>query len=138
VPPIFQPEVAARAIVWAAEHRRREVWVGASTLKVILGGFVGPGVADRYLARTNVEDQQTNLPIEADRPHYLYEPMPDDQGAHGIFTEQAKQHSAAWARQSPPRRAPRSEPRAHDRPLAGIRQPPSPQSCGFITGFSPE
>jgi len=97
VPPIFQPEVAARAIVWAAEHRRREVWVGASTLKVILGGFVGPGVADRYLARTNVEDQQTNLPIEADRPHYLYEPMPDDQGAHGIFTEQAKQHSAAWA-----------------------------------------
>jgi hypothetical protein len=97
VPPIFQPEVAAEAIVWASEHRRREVWVGGSTYGVIVGGFLGPVVADRYLARTNIDDQQTDLPIDPDRPHYLYEPVPGDLGAHGIFDGQAKPRSVAWA-----------------------------------------
>ena len=97
VPPIFQPELAADAIVWASEHRRREVWVGGSTYKVILGGFLAPAGADRYLARTNYDGQQTDLPIEPDRPDYLYRHVPGDPGAHGIFDADARERSLAWA-----------------------------------------
>ena len=90
MPPIFEPEVAADAIVRAAEHRRRGVWVGASTYSVITGGFLAPWLADRYLARTNFEDQQTDLPIEADRFELPLWAMFHDPGAHGIFDEQSK------------------------------------------------
>jgi NAD(P)-dependent dehydrogenase (short-subunit alcohol dehydrogenase family) len=96
VPPIFQPELAADAIVWASQHRRREVWVGGSTYKAIAGGLLAPGLADRYLARTNYDGQQTDIPIDPDRAHYLYEPVPGDPGAHGIFDDDAKDRSLAW------------------------------------------
>lgn len=97
MPPTFQPELAAEAIVWAAEHRRREVWLGGPTYKVILDDFFGPAVADRLLARSSYEDQQTDLPISPDRPNYLYERVPGDAGAHGIFDDRAKSRSRAWA-----------------------------------------
>jgi NADP-dependent 3-hydroxy acid dehydrogenase YdfG len=93
VPPIYQPEVAAEAIVWAAQHPRREVWVGRSTPVVIAGNRVAPGLGDRYLARTGFDSQQTDQPLNGDRPGNLFEPVPGDHGAHGEFDEQAAKSS---------------------------------------------
>ena len=93
VTPIYQPEVAARAVLWAAEHPRREVYVGAPTPLVIWAGRLVPGLVDRYLARTNIEAQQTDEPIPADRPSYLWDPLPGDRGAHGRFDDVAHQRS---------------------------------------------
>jgi NADP-dependent 3-hydroxy acid dehydrogenase YdfG len=89
VPPIYQPEVAAEAIVWAAQHARREVWVGRSTPVVIAGNHVAPGIGDRYLARTGFDSQQTDQPVNGDRPDNLFEPLPGDHGAHGEFDDKA-------------------------------------------------
>ena len=93
VPPIYQPEVAGRAIVWAADHPRREYWVGYPTVGAILANSIVPGVLDRYLARTNFQAQQTALPVPPDRPDNLDAPVPGTQAAHGIFDDQAKDHS---------------------------------------------
>ncbi len=99
VPPIFQPEVAADAIVWAAHHRRREVYVGTSSVLTILGNKVAPSLADRYLARTAYDSQQTNEPVEGSyRPGNLFETPQGDHGAHGGFDEQAHGKSPQlWA-----------------------------------------
>ncbi len=97
VPPIYQPEVAARAIVTAARRpARREWWVGASTALTLLGNAVAPGVADRYLARTGFDAQQTDEPVAADRPDNLFEPLPGERSAHGGFDDRAHGHSAQW------------------------------------------
>jgi NAD(P)-dependent dehydrogenase (short-subunit alcohol dehydrogenase family) len=96
VPPIFQPELAADAVVWAAEHPRREFRVGWPTTKAILANCVVPGLLDRYLARTGFEAQQADWPIEPNRPDNLYMPVPGDRGAHGEFDDEAKDHSAHW------------------------------------------
>jgi short-subunit dehydrogenase len=93
VPPIFQPEVAADAIVWAARHPRRELMVGWPTVKAIFGNAIAPGVADRYLARTGYDSQQTQTPADPDRPDNLFEPVPGDQGAHGPFDDRSVDHS---------------------------------------------
>jgi NAD(P)-dependent dehydrogenase (short-subunit alcohol dehydrogenase family) len=93
VPPIFQPEVAADAIVWAAAHRRREVWVGGSTVKAIVGSMLAPAFADRYLARTGFDAQQTQDPVAPDRPSNLYEPVEGLHATHGIFDDQASARS---------------------------------------------
>lgn len=85
VPPIFQPEVAARAIVWAATHRRREVNVGGSTDKAIWANKLAPAILDSYLARHAYDSQQTSEPVEPDRPDNLFEPVPGDFGTRGIF-----------------------------------------------------
>ncbi|HEU5123918.1 MAG TPA: SDR family oxidoreductase [Verrucomicrobiae bacterium] len=85
VPPIFQPEVAADAIVFAAEHRRREVYVGWPTVKAVVGDKLAPGLLDHYLGRTGFKSQQTDEPVEADRPDNLFAPVPGDHGAHGSF-----------------------------------------------------
>ena len=98
VPPVYQPEVAARAIAWASEHRRREVWVGGSTVATIIGNSLLPGVADRYLGKTNVKAQQTDQPEPPGRPDYLFEPLAGDRGAHGDFDGEAHGRSAQlWA-----------------------------------------
>jgi NAD(P)-dependent dehydrogenase (short-subunit alcohol dehydrogenase family) len=98
VPPIYQPEVAARAIVWASMHRRREVWVGASTAATMLANQVAPGLLDRYLARTGVQAQQTSQQADPDRPSNLWEPVPGDRGAHGPFDHRAHPRSGqSWA-----------------------------------------
>ena len=96
VPPIYQPEIAADAIMHATDHPRREYFVGGSTVMTIVGNRLAPRVADRYLARTNVEAQQTDDPIPPDRPDYLYAPLPGDPGAHGRFDGQAKDRSPTW------------------------------------------
>jgi NAD(P)-dependent dehydrogenase (short-subunit alcohol dehydrogenase family) len=93
VPPIFQPEVAADAIVWAASHPRRELMVGWPTVKAIVGNALAPGIADRYLARNGFDAQQTDEPIDPGRPDNLFEPVPGDQGAHGPFDDQSRDRS---------------------------------------------
>ncbi len=94
VPPIFQPEVAADAIVWAAHHRRREVFVGGPTVEAIEGNKVAPRLLDTYLAETGYDGQQTDEPVSPDRPNNLFEPLPGDYGAHGIFDNRAHSSSA--------------------------------------------
>ena len=89
VPPIYQPEVAARAIVWAAAHDRREVWVGGPTVATILGNTLAPGLVDRYLARTGFDAQQTDEPVDPDRIDNLWAPAPGHQSAKGRFDDQA-------------------------------------------------
>jgi short-subunit dehydrogenase len=93
VPPIFEPEVAARAIVWASRHRRREVYVGGSTLAAIWGNRVAAPLLDRYLARTAYDAQLAQEPIEPDRPDNLWHAVPGDRGAHGRFRDRASNTS---------------------------------------------
>lgn len=97
VPPIYQPEVAAEAIVWAAHHRRREVNVGRSTDKAIWGNKLAPAALDWYLAKFAYDAQQTGEPIDPHRPDNLFEPVPGDFGTHGIFDRAASAKSfQAW------------------------------------------
>ena len=93
VPPIYQPEVAARAIVWAAEHPRRQVLVGSSTVLTVWANRFFPGVLDRYLARSGFEAQQAPWPIEEGRRDNLYEPVPGEHSAHGEFDQEARTKS---------------------------------------------
>jgi NAD(P)-dependent dehydrogenase (short-subunit alcohol dehydrogenase family) len=95
VPPIYQPEIAARAIVWAAAHERAELYVGWPTVLAIVGNKVAPRVADRYLARTGYESQQTDTPTPPGRRDNLWAPVPGDHGAHGSFDDRA----ASWTLQ---------------------------------------
>jgi len=94
VAPVYQPEVAAKAIVWAADHPRREIKVGASTAITVAGNKVLPGLGDWYLARTAVDGQQTQDPVNGDRPDNLFAPVPGDHGARGRFDDEAKPRSA--------------------------------------------
>ncbi|HUP62049.1 MAG TPA: SDR family oxidoreductase [Thermoanaerobaculia bacterium] len=87
--PVFQPEVAAGAIVWAAYNERRELNVGWPTTQAIIGNNLSPGIADAYLARVGYEGQQTGEPEDPHRPHNLWEPLPGDHGAHGRFDDRA-------------------------------------------------
>jgi NAD(P)-dependent dehydrogenase (short-subunit alcohol dehydrogenase family) len=93
VPPIYQPEVAARAIFWASEHYRREWNVGFSTSKAVIGNKLAPGFADWYLAQVGVDSQQYNGLVSPERRDNLYEPLPGDHGAHGEFGDRARDHS---------------------------------------------
>ncbi|BCJ34122.1 hypothetical protein Athai_16250 [Actinocatenispora thailandica] len=95
VPPIYQPEVAARAVLHAADHpRRREYWVGSSTAVTLLLNAVVPGLLDRYLARTGFAGQQTEQPQRDSDPENLWQPADGrsghDFGAHGRFDDEAR------------------------------------------------
>jgi NAD(P)-dependent dehydrogenase (short-subunit alcohol dehydrogenase family) len=89
VPPIFQPEMAADAILWAARSNRREVNVGWPASKAIVGNNFFPGYGDRYLAKNGYEAQMVDEPEDPGRANNLYEPLPGDAGAHGVFDDQA-------------------------------------------------
>lgn len=93
VPPIFQPEVAARAILWAAHHDRRELSVGGPTVLAIVSNHFVPSYLDRHLARTGYEAQQTGEAEDPGRPHNLWHPVPGDHGAHGAFDDRAHDFS---------------------------------------------
>ncbi|GLY67879.1 SDR family oxidoreductase [Amycolatopsis taiwanensis] len=98
VPPIYQPEVAARAVLYAADHpRRREYWVGGSTVGTLIANAVAPGLLDRYLAKTGLKSQQTAQPTPPDQPANLWEPADGatghDYGAHGEFDSKSLSHS---------------------------------------------
>lgn len=87
---IFEPEVAARAIVWASEHPRREVNVSWGTAQAIIANAFVPGLLDHYLGRIGYDAQQGDEPEEPGRPDNLFAPVPGDAGAHGVFGDRAK------------------------------------------------
>ena len=95
VPPIFQPEVAAEAIVWAAYSGRRGINVGWPTSKAVIGNNFVPGYGDEYLAEHGYDAQMTDEPEDPSRPDNLWKPLPGDHGAHGVFDERAKPVSIA-------------------------------------------
>jgi short-subunit dehydrogenase len=99
VAPVYQPEIAAEAVYWASQHRRRELWVGYSTVQAIVGQKLAPWLADRYLARTAIEGQQVrDMPVGPERPDNLYEPQPAHAATHGIFDDEATARSPqVWA-----------------------------------------
>jgi NAD(P)-dependent dehydrogenase (short-subunit alcohol dehydrogenase family) len=93
VPPIFQPEVAADGIHWAAHHRRRELYVGGSTCLTIWGSRIAPWLAEWYLAKTAVQGQQTDPPLPEGREGNLFDALPQDPGAHGRYDARAHPRS---------------------------------------------
>jgi NAD(P)-dependent dehydrogenase (short-subunit alcohol dehydrogenase family) len=107
VAPVYQPEVAAKAVVHAADHpRRREYWVGGSTVGTLVANKLAPGLLDRYLARTGYEAQQTDQPADPGRPVNLWEPVDGpggrDFGGHGAFDDEAANRSLqAWVGRRP-------------------------------------
>ncbi|MFE5603597.1 SDR family oxidoreductase [Streptomyces coelicoflavus] len=101
VAPVYQPEVAARAVLYAADHpQRRMYWVGGSTVATLLGQKLAPGLLDRYLARTGYDGQQTDRPVDPSRPVNLWKPAddtaPDDYGAHGVFDDESHARSVQF------------------------------------------
>jgi NAD(P)-dependent dehydrogenase (short-subunit alcohol dehydrogenase family) len=97
VAPVYQPEIAADAVHWAAHHRRRQVYVGISTLYTVLGSKFAPLIAELYLAKTAVSGQQTEEPPdEQNREGNLMEPQPGDRGARGRFSSKAHSRSPQW------------------------------------------
>jgi len=94
VPPIYQPEVPARAIYFGAFHPRRQIWVGFPTVKAILGNRVAPGLIDRYLAKSGYTGQLTDQPSDPSAPGNLFEPVQGPYGAHGRFDDRAR--TGSW------------------------------------------
>ncbi|MEI7035517.1 SDR family oxidoreductase [Fulvimonas yonginensis] len=95
VPPIFQPEVAAQGIHWAAHHRRRELVVGFPAVKAILGNKLFPRLADRRLVRLGYDGQMDRQPLPEGRPDNLFQAVPSDYGTHGRFDRRSR----AWSLQ---------------------------------------
>jgi NAD(P)-dependent dehydrogenase (short-subunit alcohol dehydrogenase family) len=107
VPPIYQPEVAARAIYFGAFNPRRQIWVGFPAVKAIIANRIAPGLLDRYLAKAGYTGQLSDQPSDPDAPGNLFEPVTGPYGAHGRFDDQARtgswemvasrHHKAVWA-----------------------------------------
>lgn len=94
VAPIYQPEVPARAIFFAATHRRRQVWVGYPTVQAILANRIAPGLIDKYLASAGYKGQITDEPLGPNAPANLFEAVPGNYAAHGRFDNRAR--SGSW------------------------------------------
>lgn len=90
IPPIFQPEVAARAIFFGATHNRREVWAGYSTVQAIIGNMIAPGILDRVLATKGYSGQLAGTPLPDNAPANLFQPVPGHSTAHGRFDGEAR------------------------------------------------
>lgn len=98
VPPIYQPEIAADAIMYAAHHHRREIYVGASSVKAIVGNKIAPQFADHYLAKAGYKGQMRDEPEDPNRADNLWSPLSGDHGAHGVFDDRARTFSPElWA-----------------------------------------
>jgi short-subunit dehydrogenase len=93
VPPIYQPEIAAQAIVFASKNKRREIYVGLPTVIAIIGNKLFPRLGDWYLGKTGVKGQQTQEKADPSKPNNLYEPVGGDPGAHGRFDSRAHSFS---------------------------------------------
>ncbi|MFN3403198.1 MAG: SDR family oxidoreductase [Cytophagaceae bacterium] len=90
---IFQPEVAAEAIVYASHAKRREILVGMPTVQAVIGNKIAPGLGDTVLSKTGYEGQQTEVPEDPNRRHNLWEPVPGDHRAKGQFSASAASFS---------------------------------------------
>jgi short-subunit dehydrogenase len=100
VPPIYQPEIIADAVTYVADHYRRQMFLGASTVIVIQGNKVAPAFGDWYLGKTGFKSQQTDEPADPNRPYNLWQPVDEDRdhGAHGAFDDRAINKSwQVWA-----------------------------------------
>jgi NADP-dependent 3-hydroxy acid dehydrogenase YdfG len=86
VPPIYQPEVIARAVRHVSHHPRRTLDIAYPTLKAIVAEKIAPAIADRYLARTGYDSQQTSEPVSPERKDNLWKAVPEDRGARGSFS----------------------------------------------------
>jgi NAD(P)-dependent dehydrogenase (short-subunit alcohol dehydrogenase family) len=93
MPPYYAPEVAADAVHWSAHNRRREIYVGMPTVKTIVGNKVAPWLVERVLARVGVKGQQSDKPVDPNRPDNLFSPPPGDAGAHGPYNAKARRSS---------------------------------------------
>lgn len=101
MPPIFQPEVAAEAILWAAQSSRREILVGSATVLTVLANRLVPDLLDRYLEKTNFDAQQYGREVDPNRPNNLWQPLPGDHGAHGTFDDRSQSFSKElWVSQN--------------------------------------
>ena len=101
-PPIYQPEIMADAIYYAAHANRREVTIGLPAVEAIYGNKIAPGLGDWYLGRTGYESQMTDEPVDPNRPDNLWQPVEGDRGAHGIFDDRSYTYSPqAWANTHP-------------------------------------
>src|SRR5579883_3565215 len=91
VPPIYQPEVIAEGVTYVADHYRRQLFIGMSTVITIQGNKLAPGLGDTYLAKTGYASQQTSQPADPNAPNNLWQPVDDrrDYGAHGAFDDRA-------------------------------------------------
>jgi len=96
VPPIFQPEVAAEAIYFAAHNPRREFYVGLPSVKAIVANKIAARLLDHILARTGYASQQHDGSEDPNRPNNLWQPVPGDHGAHGAFDARARNWSPQW------------------------------------------
>jgi short-subunit dehydrogenase len=96
VPPIYQPEVAAKAVLWAAQHYKREYVVGFPAWKGVYGNMLFPGLGDKYLAKTGYKNQQTAEKRPADQPDNLYRSVDGGFGAHGRFDARAIEKDRFW------------------------------------------
>lgn len=96
VPPIFQPEMAAEAVVRACDEYRREWYIGWPTVEAIVGNKIAPAAGDWYLARNGFGDQMTDEDVEVGRPDNLFDPVPGDFGTHGSFDDRSKETSLQW------------------------------------------
>src|SRR3954454_1634694 len=93
MPPYYEPEVAADAVHWAAHHNRREIYVGAPTVKTIIGNKVAPWLVERVLAKQGFKGQQSDKPADPNRADNLFSPPPGDPGAHGPYDGKARKSS---------------------------------------------
>src|SRR3954449_1418432 len=93
MPPYYEPEVAADAVHWAAHNKRRELYVGAPTVKTIIGNKVAPWLVERVLAKQGIKGQQSDKPADPNRPDNLFSPPPGDPGAHGPYDGKARASS---------------------------------------------
>ena len=93
VPPIFQPEVGARAVYYAAHHNRRELWVGTPSIVAILAQMFIPGLVDRYLGSTGYDSQQYDGAADPNRPNNIWKPVKGAHRTHGDFDSRAHEHS---------------------------------------------
>ncbi|HEY6398013.1 MAG TPA: SDR family oxidoreductase [Solirubrobacteraceae bacterium] len=96
VPPIYQPEIAADAVHYAAQHRRRQIYVGIPTVMITIGERVAPWLLDRYLAKTAFGSQMTDQPLDPMGHDNLFEPVDEDRGAHGPFDDKAHSRSPQY------------------------------------------
>jgi hypothetical protein len=98
VPPIYDPNIAAEGIYWAAHNDQRELFVGYPTTMAIIGNKVAPALGDWYLGKYGVDSQMTDEPSDPDQPNNLYQPVPGDHGAHGRFGDRSIKFSwQLWA-----------------------------------------
>jgi NAD(P)-dependent dehydrogenase (short-subunit alcohol dehydrogenase family) len=93
MPPYYEPEVAADAVHWSAHNKRRELYVGAPTVKTIVGNKVAPWLVERVLAKQGFKGQQSDKPADPNRPDNLFSPPPGDPGAHGPYDQKARSSS---------------------------------------------